>query len=113
MDTSDTPAAMIARLDGALSRRGQTVTVRKANVATPAATVMAFVRGLQASDLAGTTLSQSDHKVTISPTGLEPVGIPSDNWQVVIDGFPRTVVGRPEVIKVADVVVRINMLVKG
>lgn len=108
-----TPWEAIASLDNHLGVAGQTVIVRKTNAATPAATVKAFVRGLQASDIAGTTLTQSDKKITISPTGLDPVGIPGANWQVVIDGSPRTVIGSPEVIKMADVVVRINLLVTG
>lgn len=107
------PAQAIASLDSQLAAHGQTITIRKTNSVAPAVTVKAFVRGLQASEIIGTTLTQSDKKVTISPSGLGDFVIPSTGGLVVFDGAPKSIVGAPEVIKLADVVVRINMLVKG
>jgi hypothetical protein len=108
-----TPAEAIASLDSQLAAHGQTVIIRKTNAAAPAVTVKAFVRGLQASDIAGTTLTQSDKKVTVSPSGLGDFVIPSTGGFVVIDTQPKSIVGAPEILKLNDVVVRINMLVKG
>ncbi|MCV9960389.1 hypothetical protein OIU34_00620 [Pararhizobium sp. BT-229] len=107
-----TPAQAIAALDKQLAQHGQTVTLRKGNTVVGQATVKAFVRGVTAEDLVG-NVTQTDKKVTISPTGLDAYGIPGANTIVVIDGAPTSIIGKPEVIKLDDVVVRINMAVKG
>jgi len=107
-----TPDQSIAMLDRQLARHGQTVRLRKGNTAVGEATVKAFVRGIKADEIAG-TITQSDKNVTVSPSGLATFGMPAAGGTVVVDGTPRAIIGSPEIIKMNDVVVRINMVVKG
>lgn len=107
-----TPAQAIAALDRQLAAHGQTVILRKGNTMAGQATVRAFVRGVTADDIVG-NITQTDKKVTVSPTGLEAYGTPGSNTIAVIDGAPSNIIGKPEVIKINDIVVRINMMVKG
>lgn len=107
-----TPDQAISMLDRQLAQHGQTVKLRKGNTAAGEATVKAFVRGIAAEEIAG-TITQSDKKVTVSPTGLATFGMPAAGGSVVVDGTPRAIVGSPEILKMDDVIVRINMVVKG
>lgn len=109
---ADTPEGMIARLDASLSRRGQDVQLRKTNTAAGQVTVRACVRGYQPEELIG-LVKQGDKKVTISPTGISSFGEPLSGHFVVVDGRPRAIQGEPEFIRVANVLVRINMTVRG
>lgn len=107
-----TPTQAIAALDRQLSAHGQTIILRKGNTTLGQATVKAFVRGVTADDIVG-TITQTDKKVTISPTGLDLYGLPGTNTIAVIDGAPANIIGKPEIIRLNDVVVRINMVMKG
>jgi len=106
----DTPAGAIARLDDALSRRGQTVVVRRASG--PAdATVIGNVRGFKPAELVG-GIAQGDISVVLSPTGLADFLPLKRNDKVLVDGGVKNV-EMAENIKIKDVIVRINLQVRG
>jgi len=107
-----TPAAAIAALDRQLAKHGQTVILRRGNTTTGQATVKAFVRGVKAEDMVG-EVTQTDRKVIISPSGLGAFGEPDASVMMVIDGKPFKIVGKPEPIRLNDVLVRVNIVVKG
>ncbi|MBT9370278.1 hypothetical protein [Rhizobium sp. CSW-27] len=107
-----TPDNAIAILDRALARNGQTVSLRRGNSAAGEQVMQAFVRGVTADEVVG-TITQSHKKVTISPSGLQGADLPAVGARVVVDGVPRAIEIAPEVIRMNDVVVRINILVKG
>lgn len=107
-----TPSAAIAALDRQLARHGQTVILRRGNTTLGEATIKAFVRGVKAEEVAG-EVTQTDRMVVLSPSGLGAFGEPAAGTMVVINGKPSTIVGKPELIKLNDVLVRINMVVKG
>lgn len=107
-----TPERAIAALDRQLAKHAQMIILRKGNTTVGQVTVKGFVRGVTADDIVG-AITQTDKKVTISPTGLEAFGLPGANTIAVIDGAPTNIIGKPEVIKLNDVVVRINMVMKG
>ncbi|WP_038539552.1 hypothetical protein [Neorhizobium galegae] len=99
-------------LDRQLADHGQTVKLRKGNTAAGEVAVKAFVRGITADEIVG-TITQSDKKVTVSPTDLAIFGMPAAGGSVVVDDKPRAIVGSPEILKMDDVIVRINVVVKG
>lgn len=107
-----TPSAAIAMLDRQLAAHGQTVILRRGNTTTGQATMKAFVRGVKAEDMVG-EVTQTDRKVVLSPSDLGVFGEPDATVMVVIDGKPSKIVGKPEPIRLNDVLVRINMVVKG
>lgn len=107
-----TPSAAIASLDRQLARHGQTVILRRGNTTVGQAAVKAFVRGVKAEDLVG-EVTQTDRTVVLSPSGLGTFGEPDASVSVVIDGKPLKIVGKPELIRVNDVLVRVNMVVRG
>ncbi|CAN7508880.1 hypothetical protein [Pararhizobium sp. LjRoot238] len=107
-----TPEQSISALDRQLAKHGQTVILRRGNTAAGEVAVKGFVRGIKAEEITG-TITQSDKAVTVSPTGLDVFGQPSEGCMVVIDGSPRNLIGRPEIIKLNDTIVRFNMMVKG
>lgn len=129
MDTS--PAAVIARLDAALARRGEDVVLRRntlgpGNVAVPfLATVRGHVRGYKPAELTGTII-QGDSHVILSPTDIETAGwpgpttgtvtgdprVPRKADAVIIQGTPRQVMAA-EPIYLAGTLVRINLQVRG
>lgn len=111
VDMSDTPAGMIARLDAAIARRGQTVTLRKTNTAVGQVTVGGHVRNFKPDEIVG-IIQQGDTNVIVSPTGLETFGVPPINGFVVIDGVPRRIVGVTP-MKSANTLVRIEIQVSG
>lgn len=98
----DAPAAMIARLDASLARRGEDVVLRRAtlaagNVLIPFdATVRGFVRGYEPAEITGTII-QGDTKVIVSPTDIDAAGWPGPTV--------GTVVGDRRVPRKGDVVV--------
>jgi hypothetical protein len=103
----------ITALDIALARAGQTVSIRQSNASgAPIATVMALVRGISADEVAG-AITQSDKRVVLSPTGIDDSRMPKAGGFIVIDGVPRAIVGTPEYLKIANTLVRINVVVKG
>lgn len=112
LDVSDTPAGAIARLDASLARRGQTIRLRRDAVTI---TVKGFVRGFTADELvAGSGISQDQDKVILSPSSLSGWAGPppgEDDWCEIDGKFRSVVLGRA--IKMNDVVVRIELQVKG
>ncbi|KQT03209.1 MULTISPECIES: hypothetical protein [unclassified Rhizobium] len=107
-----TPAQAIGALDRQLAKHGQAVTLRKGNTTTGQATVKAFVRGVKAEDIVG-TITQTAKKVTLSPTGLDAFGLPGANTIVKHADGQGGIIGMPEIIRLNDIVVRINMVIKG
>lgn len=89
-------------LDGQLARHGEDVGLN-------GGTKRAFVRGYKADELVG-DVRQSDRKVILSPTDLGAA--PARGSKVVIAGKTHNVeaVG---LIKLADVLVRIELQVRG
>lgn len=108
------PSDAIAKLDSALLKTGQDVTLAQL---APAATkaVRAFVRGYRPEELTG-TIRQGDSEVVVSPTGLLGSVFATDPAETIekveIDGRRRNVEG-VEPVFVAGVMVRINLLVRG
>lgn len=107
-----TPASAIASLDRQLSEHGQDVILRTGNTTVGQVTVRAFVRGYKPEELVG-LIKQGDKRVTISSTGLGAFGELRDSQIVVVDGRPRAIQGEPEFIRLAGVLVRVNMTVRG
>lgn len=111
------PAAAIAMLDRQLSMHGQTVTLRRGakGAATATLTVKGFVTGFKADEIVpGSGISQNDDKVIVSPSSLTgwPDALPgADDWCEINGKFRAVVVGR--VRKIGDVIVRIELQVKG
>jgi len=118
---------LIASLDAALKRAGQTITLRRQSGTAPSITnydvsIMAAVRSYAPEELVG-GISMTDSKVVISPSGLaawpgdgngsNPApDIPKINDKVVIAGRVRNVkVVGP--IYIGDVLVRIELAVAG
>lgn len=117
VDLSDTPAGMIARLNSALARRGQDVTVRRYTAPTgnprPKTDIgsRAFVRAMNADELIG-AITQTSSNVVLSPTGLSVLLPLRTDDKVVIAGRERNVqVVKP--IEVDGTLVRINLVVAG
>ncbi len=119
VDMSDTPAGMISRLDDAVRRRGQTVTLTRTVPNAPAIEkdVRAFVRGYEPGDLpSGVTVGT--RKVVISPTALR--GTPFDaerDWlrpgdKVLISGRLANVDAADNRV-INDLLVRVNLQVTG
>jgi hypothetical protein len=103
-----TPAEAIAELDAALVKTGQTVTMRRGVAPViVTATVKAFVRGYKPEELVG-TITQRSRKVILSATFRTPL----EQQQVSIDGQPFTIKA-VDPIKMADVLVRIELQVEG
>lgn len=106
------PQQFIRDLDAFLQEIGQTIILRRGNTTVGQISVRGIVRGVTADDLIG-EVTQTDRRVVISPSGLGAFGEPDASISVVIDGKPSQIVGKPELIRLNDVLVRINMVVKG
>ncbi len=100
------PAQAIAALDRQLARHGESVVVI---TGTAEAGVRAFVRGFKPDELTG-DIHQGDRSVILSPTGLSFV--PARNGAVKIAG-KRFNVESVETVRMADVIVRHNLVVRG
>lgn len=133
LQLSDTPAGSIARLDAALSRRGEDIVISRL-VKRSAASVKvevacrALVRTISADQVAGTIMI-NDLSVTLSPTALAAAGWPGQDDNVLPGGgvdpkIPRTtdkvvIQGRERQVKaskpilMANVWVRTDMIVAG
>ena len=111
MNLADTPAGMIARLDDALSRRGQCVKLRTGNTTTGEVSARARVRGYRADELVG-IIVHGDSKVVLSPSDLCVFGLPVQGGYVVVDGVPRRIVSVYP-IKVSGTLVRVELQVRG
>jgi hypothetical protein len=110
-----TPQQAIAKLDRAIARYGQTVTLRRGTATAPTATatVKAHVRGFKPDELIG-GIDQNDSKVILSPSGL--TGWPGDapikgDWITIGERVRSIVAAEP--VKMNDVLVRIELQVKG
>ncbi|MCD2183333.1 hypothetical protein [Rhizobium sp. GN54] len=133
LQLSDTPAGSIARLDAALSRRGEDIVISR-QVKRSAASVKvevacrALVRAVSADQIAG-TITQNDLNVTLSPTEIAAAGwpgqddnivsgsavdprVPRTTDKVVIQGRERQV-RASKAILMANVWVRTDMIVAG
>lgn len=116
-DYSDTPAGSISRLDAALARRGVSAILRRytATEGTPRpkidTPVRAFVRTARADELVG-DLDESALHVTVSPTDVNPIWPIVKGDKLVIDGAEKNV-ELPKPIKMADVLVRCDLVVAG
>jgi hypothetical protein len=106
-----TPTQLIADLDAALARVGQTVQLRKTNSATGQLAVRARVRFYKPNEIVG-IIQQGDSKVILSPTGLSDFGVPPQNGFVVVNNSPRRIIA-PNPIYVDDMLVRIELQVRG
>lgn len=73
VDLSDTPAGMIARLDAAIARRGQSIQLQRGAGAVCAC--KAFVEEYDPRLITG-VVTLADRKVIVSPTGLGAFGLP-------------------------------------
>ncbi|MBW9062379.1 hypothetical protein JNB71_03510 [Rhizobium herbae] len=107
-----TPEQAIASLDRHIAKHGQAVKIRKTNSAVDEVETRAFVRGMKPDEIAG-AITQSDRKVVLSPTGIEIAALPKASGYLVIDNAPAAIIGKPEFVKMNDVIVRINVSVKG
>ncbi|RLP22263.1 hypothetical protein [Mesorhizobium sp. YM1C-6-2] len=118
MTAADTPTAAIARLEGALARRGETVTIRRYTAATgtprpktDVAGIKAHVRAVRADELVG-SITQNDSKVIMSPTGISAL-LPLRKGDKVLVADAEKNVEFASHIRVQDVLVRIELTVTG
>lgn len=120
MRLDDSAEGRVARLDAALARRGQDITIRRLTLGPggiqipfDAEGVRASVRAVRAEELVG-EIDQTASKLVISPTGLHaafPLPIRKGD-KAVIAGRERNI----EFVlpfEVDDVLVRIELMVAG
>lgn len=107
-----TPAQAIASLDRQLALHGEDVALRHmtAGAIVSTETVRAFVRGYKPDEVIG-AIQQGDGKIALSPTGLGSA--PKQNDKVVIGGVKVRNVQSLEEVRLAGVVVRYNLQVRG
>ena len=125
MIVDDTPAARIARLDEALARRGQAVTLRRrigAGSTFVDLPTRARVVGYASSEVVG-AVRVTDSKFIMSPSQLVAAGVAwpgvsgGDQWPVIGDflvarGAQRRI-EQTQAIVIGDVVVRIEGRIAG
>lgn len=83
-DYRDTPAGAISRLDAALSRRGEDVTLsrvvkRGASNVTATVTCRASVRAVSSEDISTGAMKATEYHVVISPTEIMAARWPGQN----------------------------------
>lgn len=105
---SDSPAGMIARLDAAIARRGQTISLRRGMTIR---TCKAVVRGYEIEKIVG-LITLADRKVIVSPTGLADFGLPHGGDDFATNGRPGKIQDDIDPIYVDDVLVRVEMRVR-
>ena len=108
-----TPADAIGMLDRELARHGQNIGFHVMTSGEPDAGVMlrAFVRGFKADELVG-GVDQQDKKIVLSPS--DTLVIPKQGDRVMIGGTQAYNVEAPaNVIRMQDVIVRIELQVRG
>ena len=107
-----TPAQAVAMLDQQLAEHGETIALRHMASGAAAASedVRAFVRGYKPDEVVG-AIAQGDGKITVSPTGL--VSPPKFNDKAVIGGSKVRNIQAVEEVRLAGVVVRYNLQVRG
>lgn len=97
-------------LDAQIGRNGQTVKFKRGTG--PVTTMRGFVRGFKPQELVG-TLKQGDRSIILSPTVLGVFGIPQDQDKVAFLAGGSATVQSVEKIHMDDVLVRINLVVRG
>lgn len=105
------PSEAIAMLDAQITAHGQSVTLktgRDGNAQT--LSLQAFVRGLKPDELVG-GLKQGDRSVIISPTDLAAAAIKAGD-ALLIAG-KRCNIETVDLIHMRDVIVRLNLVVRG
>lgn len=113
----DTPEGRLARLDASLSRRGETVIIRRytATSGTPRPKidieVMASVRAIRAEELIG-SIDMTASVVVVSPTGLADLLPLKKGDKCVIQGRERNI-ELPRPIVIGNALARINLMVTG
>lgn len=107
-----TAAEAIGRLDAALQKSGENVVLRHMAVGAVASsqTVRALVRGYRPQDVVN-TIQQGDGRVILSPTGL--TSAPKQNDKVVVGGVKVRNVQAVDELRLAGVVVRYELQVRG
>lgn len=110
MITDDTAAGMIARLDAALARRGQRVTLTNFS-ASSVSNVPASVRPVRASEMIG-NVTQTHSKVVVSPTLIGSLLPLKKGDKCTIDGKARQIEFYAP-ITVGSSIVRIELTVAG
>lgn len=107
-----TPTEAISMLDRQLADHGEDIALRHMTGGAIAATESprAFVRGYRPDEVVG-AIQQGDGRVTISPTGL--AAAPKFNDKTVIGGSKVRNIQAVEEIRLAGVVVRYNLQVRG
>jgi hypothetical protein len=108
VELSDTPAGMIARLDVAIGRRGQSIALRRGTGAIH--TCRGVVRGYEIEKVVG-LITLADRRVIVSPGGLGAYGIPKANDDFSSKGKLGKV-QEAEPIYVDDVLVRVELRVR-
>lgn len=117
---ADTPEDAIARLDGALARRGETVVIRRLTLGPNSlqvpfdATCRAHVRPMKGDELVG-NVDQSWSAVILSPTDLAEAQFPMPirkGDKAVIQGKARNIEFSGPILE-AGVLVRIELQVSG
>jgi len=104
-----TPADAIAKLDGQIAKHGQTVTLTRG---ASTITLQAFVRAYQAQELVG-PVQQGDTHVSLSPSGLGGFPLPvRQGDKAIIAGATRNI-ENAEPVRMQDILVRINLRVRG
>jgi hypothetical protein len=104
------PLKLIANLDRALLESGQDVSLRRA-AGTTQQTMRAFVRGYKPAELVG-MITQGDRSVVLSPTSLGVFGVPKNGDDISIAGRRGKVQADVEELRVANVLVRVNLRVR-
>lgn len=102
-----TPTHAIRMLDRQLAKHGQDVTIKLTG---GDVVVRAFVRGMKPDELTG-DLSQNDRKVTLSPTGLP--SLPQRLDTLTTEEREHMIEFQPDVVRMNNVPVRINLVVRG
>lgn len=107
-----TPADAIAMLDRQLAAHGEDISLRHmtGGAAASTETVRAFVRGYKPDEVVG-AIQQGDGKITLSPNGLAQP--PKFNDKAVVGGVKVRNIQAVEEIRLAGVVVRYNLQVRG
>lgn len=103
------PANAIAMLDRQIARHGQSLKFKRGSAAL--VEMRGFVRGFKPSELVG-TLKQGDRSIVLSPSTLGAYGLPRAQDKVVLADSSATV-QFVEPVYLADVLVRINVTVRG
>jgi len=103
-----TAAQTIARLDAALAREGEPVTLKRGATSV---TVTGLVRGVKPTEIVG-TVAVTHWSVVISPTALGALGIPKITDKATIKGKERQVL-MADPIHIGATLVRVNLVVAG